>query len=385
MFKKFVFICFITQCFYSLTMEDMAGDFNNLQINNIKINNINGDVHQTDYPLHSAIKKGQLNKVKEILNKKSMGIDEPDDQGKTPLYLACLFREYEIIKLLINHGADKAKLENTSFLSKPEYQIVVELLSFQTITDESLFNILNELLKKNLENKKVFSAYQLMVKYDEIGNDKEINWYVKDEFGKDLLFYSVENNNIPLIKKFINLGFDVNKVDKDEKPLIIHAVETGNVELLDLLMKSGANIDITYKKLNPLYFVTNKLSNPNMIEFLVNHGCHADFEVLFECLFEIPATILTAILKKKCGKLFEEDFTRNRNNLKNFLMGMPLTFSKIIDRIIVNYIKENNTQAVKSLLLLFDLNKGSFLYELMPIDFLNKFFDILMIMIILRC
>jgi len=65
--------------------------------------------HQSDeaYPLHKAVWRNDVARVKEILeSKKDIDINERDCHGNSPLHLAIHFRYRDIVHLLLDFGAD---------------------------------------------------------------------------------------------------------------------------------------------------------------------------------------------------------------------------------------------------------------------------------------
>ena len=57
-------------------------------------------------PIHHAAYEGDLEKVKEILDKNPNQINVQDVQDFTPLHLASGKGHIEIVEFLLNHGAD---------------------------------------------------------------------------------------------------------------------------------------------------------------------------------------------------------------------------------------------------------------------------------------
>ena len=67
---------------------------------------VTGTMNQNqDPPLHLAVRSGDVNKVRGLLNSK-MSID---DYGRTPLELACELGNLDIIKTLIDHTVQDDK------------------------------------------------------------------------------------------------------------------------------------------------------------------------------------------------------------------------------------------------------------------------------------
>ncbi len=60
----------------------------------------------TDYRLHQAVKKGDFEKVKSLISENTNLINSKDYKEYTPLVWAAFRKEWDILKYLINEGAD---------------------------------------------------------------------------------------------------------------------------------------------------------------------------------------------------------------------------------------------------------------------------------------
>ena len=168
------------------------------------------------------------------------------------------------------------------------------------------------------------------------------------------MFYAVENQNEILVNKFIELDFNLDAQDKDGCPLIFHAIQTGNIKILAMLLQSGANLHVTYRNCNALHFVDSKLKNPKMIDFLLSQGVEPNLDVICSCLLEIPIKSFQAVLGDTCDEVIRIEQGKkilDTDKLRKYLEENILKTSLIID-ILKMFISENNTAAVKSLLLI---------------------------------
>jgi len=339
------------------------------EIDSMNENGAQRDDYSRDYPLHLAAKKGRLKTVRNLVQSEFLGVNDLDDQNKSPLYYACLFREYSIIKLLIEIGADKTILNELKFLDNPEYREVKELLASSKITTKFFETILNGRLDRLLKEKKIFSSYVLIDKFSLIGKNLKLDWSVTDEYGKNLLFYAVEHQNSTLAQKFIDLGLDGNVFDKDGKPLLFYAIETRNLKLISLLLGNKVNLHVQNSKgANALHFLNDKLKNPEIIKFLIERGCQLDIDVVVSTVLEIPNDSLRKLLIE--GNLYsemlvedyEKCFTRKTSiidsaKLKNFLENHILVPQFIAD-ILALFIQGNNIKAFEALLPMLTINSA---------------------------
>ena len=71
---------------------------------------VTGTMNQNqDPPLHLAVRSGDVNKVRGVLLNSKMSINSIDDCGRTPLELACVLGNLDIIKTLIDHTVQDDK------------------------------------------------------------------------------------------------------------------------------------------------------------------------------------------------------------------------------------------------------------------------------------
>lgn len=113
--------------------------------------------------LHYAVMKGNVKKINELLNRKgkqSIYVDIPDWKMNTSLYYACTHTDiknndvrYEIVKLLLKHGADPCERGILSGLSS--YEVVKENKKYEKIAElmeQTTFPVWS-VLRKAAENR----------------------------------------------------------------------------------------------------------------------------------------------------------------------------------------------------------------------------------------
>jgi ankyrin repeat protein len=60
----------------------------------------------SDSPLHLAVQNDKKTILKMLLEKSTVGIEETNSKGETPLYVACRKRQTSCIEVLLDHGAN---------------------------------------------------------------------------------------------------------------------------------------------------------------------------------------------------------------------------------------------------------------------------------------
>ena len=160
---------------------------------------------------HSLI--GQLKKLKEMVGKKgfrNICINSQDDIGRSPLYKACAMGNFNVVKYLIEKGAD------VNAESKKE-------LLYARIP-----------LHKAVENCNLKIVKHLLL--------KGVRIQEKNEECKTALHIAVENDDPEIVKCLIQYGADVNSCDSFYiTPLHIAVVEN-KIEFVKILLQRGAII-----------------------------------------------------------------------------------------------------------------------------------------------
>lgn len=180
------------------------------------------------YPLHVVIKKGNFEEIQKIIKEFEAAhedIDEEDNDGKTPLYLASYYKNIKAIKLLIKSGANPRNVlehQDHNFLNKKIYQLVNNILQKRT---EINTNHKQKLNKNNL--KKTNGA--IVINF----NNK---FKLKEDIGEILQKHagSCEEEKVYIVEglicRMIN-NYNINEL----KPLLL-----SDIKYVDLSMKSGS-------------------------------------------------------------------------------------------------------------------------------------------------
>jgi ankyrin repeat protein len=73
----------------------------------------------SNYEMHVAVKNGDLNKVKELVEKGAF-IMEFDENKDTPMHIACKYKKWDIIKFLLDNGGALSMLIHNNDKELPE-------------------------------------------------------------------------------------------------------------------------------------------------------------------------------------------------------------------------------------------------------------------------
>ena len=187
----------------------------------------------------------------------------------TPLYYAAKNNNYEIVKLLISKGAGP----NLYFYY--EYDSPLGL----AISNNNLGMV--KLLVEFGANIRM-PAVQEGMPIPLARHNKDIHTYLinhaiktspPSEQNSVRLYYSAYTNDIEAVKKYIDLGADINYVGIEYKnTTLMWAVKKGNVEMVKLLLEKGADPNIVdHHKITPLKYAADD-SRGEIAELLRKHG-----------------------------------------------------------------------------------------------------------------
>lgn len=178
--------------------------------------------------------------------------DEPAVAGNTALHIACTYHNPEVVKRLMEAGADDTLVNNRGeaaahCLFKEDWYFkaetcreIVRYLKNVDVPNEKGQTLLMLVLKK---------AYGGMEEVLELLLEKGADVTRKDKDGVTPLLYYLEHNcNTDVVKMLMKAGADINVRTKDGSSVLHYVCNRGNSELARLLIKKGADYRIVNDK-----------------------------------------------------------------------------------------------------------------------------------------
>ncbi|XP_057318733.1 ankyrin-1-like [Microplitis mediator] len=295
----------VNTCFDNKTLLYRAVENENERIVELLINN-KANVNQTivicyssNSALYKAVEISNLNILKILVKAPSIDVNLSLDFHEPLLHQAIRQNNYEIIKCLIEHGANI----NTVYKCETPLKIaiingnkeVVKLLiennagvkasldysssPLHTAIEKNNFEILEMLV--NIDTTKVNPSYgrpPLLTAVRE--NNFEMTRYLI-KFGADVntwygypLHIAVKNKNNDIVKLLIENKADVNFIGTAGETALSLAVEKESFELVKILLDNGADINLSSDKdYSPLQHAIMK-GNYRISQYLINHGAN---------------------------------------------------------------------------------------------------------------
>lgn len=129
--------------------------------------------------LHRAIESGHIINARKVLNQRPLALEIPNKLGQTPLGIATVKNDVNLVNVLLAYGADVDSIEVGSWrtpLMTASYKGHIELI--------------------------------------EILREKESSWDTKDRSGLTALHYAVDNSQLEIVQQAIEEGADLHLKDK---------------------------------------------------------------------------------------------------------------------------------------------------------------------------
>ena len=218
--------------------------------------------------LTEATKKGDLKLVQKLLNK-GADVEARDESGQSPLHHASYLGYFEIVKLLIDSGADVN-------LKVPG----VELTPLHGATMNGDINIVKYLIEHHaqLDSEDIEGATPIFAACW-IGELPVVKYLVENganiemttSYGTTVLHHASQSGNLELVKFLINEGLDVNnQADNGVTPLHI-AVAIGNKHMVEYLLSNGAKTNVRMNSDFPFMKCINApiLSDNDIVEIQI--------------------------------------------------------------------------------------------------------------------
>lgn len=280
-------------------------------------------------PIHYASLDGKQKAVELLLslggNINSASMQTPKkiymhEKGSTPLIIATILGHFDLVKFLVNQGADieakdqqgrtsllfaiKNTFENVVAVLKPGEDNEKKFLAMADffishgadincqdinggspllyVTHSGSFAAMKYLIEKgadvNRENNKGMTPIIIAVKDNKLEkvqlliNSGTLDLNKKESLGRPPLWFSVQNTGMECAKLLIDHGADINEKLPSGDTLLMDAIQREFFIFADLLMEKGAGVNGVNKKGETALILAVEKNNLGIIKKLVEGG-----------------------------------------------------------------------------------------------------------------
>jgi len=206
------------------------------------------------------------NQVKTIQYFVEHGMDLHKNTGNELLHRACYNLNYELIKYLIEHGAN-SDATNSIIGNRPLMTIIYAFVSKYRQDHHKLFNTLWPDFLKIV--KFLISLGASVNTVNDIGETPFLH-FSHDFFSNPCLLRNEACVN--LIDYFIEIGANVNTRDRKKQTILHYACQYGNKRHMNYLIEKGADPNTEDHEGKTPLFIACSNNNTDCIEYLVEFG-----------------------------------------------------------------------------------------------------------------
>ena len=223
--------------------------------------------------LHEAVLQGHQDIVKMLIDL-GANVNAINEYRETPIAYAAKEANWEIVKILMSHGANVDYLDQSG----------ISLLHYAA--EQGNKEIAKILITKganvsagDYENAMTPLHYAAERGDREIvemllAHDAEVN--IVNSQGRTPLINAMEKDEQEIMKVLIAHGADINPVDEQSRNSALHKVTAeGNQKLVEMLIAYGADVNaVNNYRETPLHYAANRGAGKVIVEFLITKGAN---------------------------------------------------------------------------------------------------------------
>ncbi len=256
--------------------------------------------------IHDAIENEDLNRVQAIVAQNPDQVDAKNPHNNTPLHLAALNGNKDIVEFLIDNGADINLGDNensppiVNAAIAPHFDIVKLMLdrgaSPSLVDDNGMTPLhfaaiggdpriaelfLSRGTDANATNRNglspaIYAAYRGKVDVLKLLEDNGVDLHQTTGGGTSLLHGAANNGSVETCEFLISKGIDPDVADTTGRTPLFDAAERGRFEAVQFLLKNGASATtVTSEDQSPLHVAVYG-DDPQILELLLNAGADPD-------------------------------------------------------------------------------------------------------------
>lgn len=242
-----------------------------------------------DQELYDAAMKGNLENMKKFIKDLMFDLNQIlESGGQTLLHTGCKWANVEIVKYLLENGANPNRQVDS-------YTPLMEACS-----------ILNE---KTAEATKIVD---LLLDYKVVVN-------VSDKYGATPFMMACKNGHVDVVKKLAKLA-SMEAADNNGTTPLLHAIENNQQEVIKILLEQGASVNVCNRKGYSPSQVAQFFGFYDILDLLPKEEQTYCVPTTFLCYNSLCDVIPRIFLKSDVPEYFQEvTAILRRSNLESFL------------------------------------------------------------------
>ena len=197
--------------------------------------------------LHAACKKGDFERVKELVENEKMDVNAKNKFGETPLHFAAFEGALDVVKYLVAHGAqinaemfqDDTPLDYAIEANKEEVMKYLVAQGGQYSIAGKRFD--ESELHITCRQKGTFSHIQKLVE------EKNMDVNVTNKFGDTPLHYVCLRGDLPVVMYLLGHGAEMNAQNKFGETPLDYALDAEHSHVANYLIENGAKFTLNHK------------------------------------------------------------------------------------------------------------------------------------------
>ncbi|MEW6758105.1 MAG: ankyrin repeat domain-containing protein [Acidobacteriota bacterium] len=199
-------------------------------------------VGATAAPIHDAARTGEVPRLQDLLDRDPGLLNLKDENGRTPLLLACGAGKEDVVVFLLARGADVRLSDDRGHTPLHAASAVDEVASARVLMEEGADSNARDLDGKAPLNlaaaNGALATVQLLI-------ERKADLENRDSRGRTpLLTAARERGGVAVVGALLNAGASINAVDGGGDSALQLAAWRGYADVVDLLLERGAEVPV---------------------------------------------------------------------------------------------------------------------------------------------
>jgi len=208
-------------------------------------------------PLHILAKQDNAGNVKELINRGAKTDSKENAQNNT-LFYAFAHKNYDVIKLLTENGADPSQTNNKGINHIHEAVINDDVTMLELLRPEPDNG---ELMTKAIKHSSLNAAKHLIT----IGFNPD----VKDRFGNNLIIRAVMLKKTELLRFFLKQKLDINVQNLNKETSLLWAIKNRQNDIANVLLARRIDVNIRDAEGDTALHYACRYNEVNLVEKLL--------------------------------------------------------------------------------------------------------------------